>query len=138
VVIDYGTASTVAMLQQPDGAVRPVAVDGTPLLPSAVCLGRDGNLVTGRDAMRNAPFDSRQFAVYPKRHLDDELLSLGGPTVAVSALVGATLGRIRHEAVRMLGTPVDRVALTVPANWAEPRRRVLRDAALAAACPCRT
>jgi len=131
-VIDYGTASTVAMLQQPDGAVRPVAVDGTPLLPSAVCLGRDGNLVTGRDAMRNAQFDSRQFAVYPKRHLDDELLSLGGPTVAVSALVGATLGRIRHEAVRMLGTPVDRVALTVPANWAEPRRRVLHDAALAA------
>jgi len=134
-VIDYGTASTVAMLQQPDGAVRPVAVDGTPLLPSAVCLGRDGNLVTGRDAMRNAQFDSRQFAVYPKRHLDDELLSLGGPTVAVSALVGATLGRIRHEAVRMLGTPVDRVALTVPANWAEPRRRVLRDAALAAGLP---
>jgi molecular chaperone DnaK (HSP70) len=134
-VIDYGTASTVAMLQRPDGTIRPVVVEGAPVLPSPVCVGRDGSLVTGSDAMRYAQFDAGRFGVYPKRHVDDGSLAWAGPTVTVSALIGATLGRIRDEAVRVQGTPVDRVALTVPAGWAEPRRSVLRGAAVAAGLP---
>src|SRR2546421_714183 len=45
--VDLGTSTTVAMLQWPDGRVRPLLFDGSPLLASAVLLGQDGRLQTG-------------------------------------------------------------------------------------------
>ena len=51
--IDYGTSNTVAVLRWPDGRVKPLLFDGSPLLPSAVFLDDAGDLLVGRDALHS-------------------------------------------------------------------------------------
>ena len=52
--IDFGTSHTVAVLRWPDGRVRPLLFDGSPLLPSAVYYDPARGLIVGRDAVRSA------------------------------------------------------------------------------------
>ncbi|MFC6021159.1 Hsp70 family protein [Plantactinospora solaniradicis] len=132
--IDFGTSNTVAVVRNADGRSRPLLFDGTPLLPSAVCLDPAGALLVGRDAERAARLDPARFEPHPKRRIDDGAVLLGGREVPVTYLVAAVLRRVAVEAERQLGG-VDEVRLTHPARWGERRRSVLVAAALAAGLP---
>ena len=55
--VDFGTSNTVAVARWPDGRARPILVDGSPLLPSAVYAEPGGHLVAGRDAVHSARRD---------------------------------------------------------------------------------
>ncbi|MFD0971512.1 Hsp70 family protein [Plantactinospora endophytica] len=132
--IDFGTSNTVAVLRGADGRVRPLLFDGTPLLPSAVCLDPAGTLLTGRDAIRASRLDPARFEPYPKRRVDDGAVLLGDREVPVTELVGAVLRRVAAEAYRQVGG-VDEVRLTHPARWGERRRSVLVAAAGVAGLP---
>ncbi|MEE6259990.1 Hsp70 family protein [Plantactinospora sonchi] len=135
--IDFGTSNTVAAVRGGDGRIRPLLFDGTPLLPSAVCLDRTGTPLTGRDAERAARLDPDRFEPYPKRRVDDGTVLLGDREVPVVALVAAVLCRVAGEARRQLGG-VDEVRLTHPAGWGERRRSVLVAAAGDAGLPTPT
>src|SRR3954468_24029492 len=113
--IDYGTLTTVAFLCWPDGRIRPLLFDDSPLLPSAVYLEPDGRLLTGRDAVRSARFDPARFEANPKRRIDDRDVLLGGQIVPVEELVAATLRRVWDEATRIAGERPGGVTLTYPA-----------------------
>ncbi|MEQ4303416.1 Hsp70 family protein [Plantactinospora sp. B6F1] len=132
--IDFGTSNTVAMVRGADGPARPLIFDGTPLLPSAVCLDPGGTPLTGRDASRAARLDPARFEPAPKRRIDDGAVLLGDREVPVVELVGAVLRRVSTEAYRQLGG-VDELRLTHPARWGERRRRVLVAAARTAGLP---
>ncbi|GAA0927014.1 CHAT domain-containing protein [Virgisporangium aurantiacum] len=75
--IDFGTSNTVGMLRLPDGRVRPLLFDGSPLLPSAVYLDTAGTLLVGRDAGRRSRLDPRRFEPHPKSRIDDGGILLG-------------------------------------------------------------
>lgn len=133
--LDYGTTNTVALLRWPDGRVRPLLVDGSPLLPSAVFAADDGSLLVGRDAERAARSEPARFEPNPKRHIDAGTVLLGRHAVPVVDLMAAALRRAYQEAVRTAGVPLGSVALTHPAAWGGPRRAVLREAAARAGLP---
>jgi len=63
--IDFGTSNTVAALLIEGQAPRAVTFDASPLLPSAVYLGPDGQLTVGRDAQRLARLDPTRFEPNP-------------------------------------------------------------------------
>ncbi|WP_203856865.1 Hsp70 family protein [Plantactinospora mayteni] len=132
--IDFGTSNTVAVVRGADDRARPLLFDGTPLLPSGVCLDPGGTPLTGRDAARAARLDPARFEPAPKRRIDDGAVLLGDREVPVTELVGAVLRRVSAEAYRQLGG-VDEVRLTHPARWGERRRAVLVAAARAAGLP---
>ncbi|MFI5908540.1 Hsp70 family protein [Dactylosporangium sp. NPDC051541] len=136
--IDYGTSNTVAMLAWPDGRVRPLLFDSSPLLPSAVCLDDDGRLLTGRAALRKARVAPQSFEPNPKRRVDDVELLLGERSLPVVRLIGATLGRVWQEATRTLSTPPTGVVITCPVEWGPARQSVLVDAAREAGLPAIT
>ncbi|MEV4135428.1 Hsp70 family protein [Dactylosporangium sp. NPDC049742] len=133
--IDYGTSNTVAMLSWPDGRVRPLLFDSSPLLPSAVCVDDDGRLLTGRAAQRKARLVPQAYEPNPKRRVDDLELLLGEQSVPIVTLVGATLGRVWQEAVRALSEPPAKVVITCPVEWGPARQSVLLDAARHAGLP---
>ncbi|MEH1128007.1 Hsp70 family protein [Micromonospora sp. CPCC 206061] len=54
---------------------------------------------------------------------------LGGIEVPVVDVVAAVLSRVREEAERVAGVPVDTAVLSCPAGWGNARRRVLSAAA---------
>jgi actin-like ATPase involved in cell morphogenesis len=126
--VDFGTSTTIAMLRRPDGRVQPLLFDGSPLLSSAVLLGTDGRLHTGRDAAHLARSAPERLEPNPKRRVDDTRVLLGDTEVGVRDLVSAVLQRVATEAGRVAG-PVSAVTLTHPANWGTGRRSVLVEAA---------
>ncbi|MEV4517652.1 Hsp70 family protein [Dactylosporangium sp. NPDC049525] len=126
--VDFGTSTTIAMLRRPDGRVQPLLFDGSPLLSSAVLLGPDGRLHTGRDAAHLARSAPERLEPNPKRRIDETSVLLGATEVGVRDLVASVLQRVATEAARVAG-PVGAVTLTHPANWGTGRRAVLVDAA---------
>src|SRR5262245_55975276 len=112
--IDFGTAHTVAVLHRPGREPRLLLFDGSPLLPSAVCAEPDGRLLVGRDAVHAGAGTPGAFEPNPKRCIDERTVLLGDTEVAVTALIGAVLTRVRDEAASTLRDTPDETVLTFP------------------------
>ena len=130
--IDLGTSNTAAMLRWPDGRVKPLLFDSSPLLPSAVFARADGELILGRDALHHARFAPASLEPNPKRRIDEERVLLGDHEIEVTDLMAAVLRRVYAEAIRVTGGVEPAVALAHPAGWGPVRRLVLADAAKSA------
>ncbi|WP_327008984.1 Hsp70 family protein [Dactylosporangium sp. NBC_01737] len=133
--IDFGTSHTVALLAWPDGRVRPLLFDGSPLLPSCVYAQPDGQVLVGRDAVHAARVDPARFEASPKRRIDDGTVLLGDREFTVPALIGAVLSHVASEARRVAGGQVGAVTLTHPAAWGVSRRLALVEGATIAGLP---
>ncbi|BEL11652.1 hypothetical protein Q0Z83_098430 [Actinoplanes sichuanensis] len=127
--VDFGTSNTVAVARWPDGRARPILVDGSPLLPSAVFADSEGNLLVGRDAVHSARLDPAKFEPNPKRRVDDGLVLLGEREFETVELIAAVLARVAEEWHRAVGPYRPEVTLTCPATWGATRRTLLADAA---------
>lgn len=127
--VDFGTSNTVAVARWPDGRARPILVDGSPLLPSAVYAEPSGTLVVGRDAVHSARLDPARFEPNPKRRIDDGLVLLGENEIPVIDLISAVLARVAEEWHRAVGPVRPDVTLTCPATWGAARRTLLAEAA---------
>ncbi|MCW6008660.1 Hsp70 family protein [Micromonospora sp. CPCC 205371] len=127
--MDFGTSNTAAVLAFPDGRVRPLLFDGSPLLPSAVHADPEAGLLVGRDATHAARTRPDCFEPHPKRCVDDGTVLLGGASVAVGDLIAAVLKRVAAEAERVAGGPVSEAVLTCPVAWGPQRQEVLRSPA---------
>ncbi|MEU4422589.1 Hsp70 family protein, partial [Actinoplanes sp. NPDC024001] len=127
--IDFGTSNTVAVARWPDGRARPILVDGSPLLPSAVYADAAGNLLVGRDAVHSARLDPARFEPNPKRRVDDGLVLLGEREFEAVELIAAVLARITEEWHRAVGPYRPQTTLTCPASWGAARRTLLAEAA---------
>ncbi|MFI1989474.1 Hsp70 family protein [Actinoplanes sp. NPDC020271] len=127
--IDFGTSNTVAVARWPDGRARPILVDGSPLLPSAVYADADGNLLVGRDAVHSARLEPARFEPNPKRRVDDGLVLLGEREFEVVDLIAGVLARVVEEWHRAVGPYRPETTLTCPATWGAARRTLLAEAA---------
>src|SRR4051812_18022714 len=127
--VDFGTSNTVAVARWPDGRARPILIDGSPLLPSAVYAEPDGQLIAGRDAVHSARLDPARFEPNPKRRIDDGLVLLDDREFPVVDLIAAVLSRVAEEWRRAAGPVPTEVTLTCPATWGATRRSLLADAA---------
>src|SRR4029450_6274069 len=101
--VDFGTSNTVAVARWPDGRARPILVDGSPLLPSAVYAEPGGELTAGRDAVYSAPLCAARLEPNPKRRCDDGTVVLGDREIAVVDLVAAVLERVAEQWRRAVG-----------------------------------
>ncbi len=126
--IDFGTSNTAAMLRAADGRVRPLLFDSAPLMPTAVYLTPEGQMLVGRDAEHSARIDPGRYEPNPKRRVDDGVMLLGDRELTVPQVFAAVLGHVGTEARRQLGGPPQEVRLTHPARWGEQRRRLLVEA----------
>ncbi|MEN3306134.1 MAG: hypothetical protein V7603_2336, partial [Micromonosporaceae bacterium] len=133
--VDFGTSNTAAMLRLADGRTRPLLFDGAPLMPTAVYLTPDGQMLVGRDAERHSRVDPSRFEPNPKRRVDDGVVLLGDTELPVPQVFAAVLRQVGVEAHRQLGAVPEQVRLTHPARWGEQRRRLLAEAARLAGLP---
>lgn len=126
--VDYGTATTVAVLRWPDGRWRTVRPGGDWLLPSAVFVTED-NTVAGAAAAQRALIEPGHLVEEPLRRMVEGRIAVGAASVDGVDLVAATLRKIRDAAQAAAGGPVERVRMVVPAWWGPRRRTLLRQAA---------
>ncbi|THV23463.1 Hsp70 family protein [Glycomyces paridis] len=131
VSVDFGTSHTVATLRRPDGRVHQQLFDGSPQLPSAVCVDDKGGPLTGADAVHHGRRRPDLLEPNPKRRIDDGVVLLGDRELSVTSLIAAVLARVAVECRRTVGG-FGSVTVTVPAAWGPTRRHVIADAAVAA------
>lgn len=136
--VDFGTSNTAAAVRfagRPDQTVRLGA--SSTVMPTGVACDADGTLLVGetaRHAMGALPKDS--YHPTPKRQLGRGDLMLGFHRFSDVDLVAAVLRGAADRAARMFdGVTCDELRLTYPAVWAEPRRRLLSEAAVRAGLP---
>jgi type VII secretion-associated protein (TIGR03931 family) len=130
VAVDFGTSSTCIAVSHNGREPQVVAIDGRPVLSSAVYAAADGTLFVGLEAERQAAVDPSRFEPNPKRRIDEPELLLGNSVVPVREVIRAVLTRAVEEARRFAGgAPIDQLVLTHPADWGGIRTRVLRQAA---------
>ncbi|TDV47167.1 type VII secretion-associated protein [Actinophytocola oryzae] len=128
VAVDFGTSSTCVAVSVRGREPQVVAVDGTPLMSSAVYAAPDGTLFVGQEADRQAAVDPSRYEPHPKRRIDEPELLLGTSVHKVRDVIRAVLSRAVAEGQRVGGGPVDQLVLTHPAEWGAIRTRVLRQA----------
>jgi molecular chaperone DnaK len=135
--IDFGTSYTVAAVAT-GSAVNAIDVEsnGRDRIPSAVYLTQDSEILVGTAAQHQAPFGPERYEPTPKRLLGEDSVFLGEGLVPVVDLAAAVLRRVYAEACRQQGerTP-EQVRVTHPAEWAETRLNVLREAIQRAGLP---
>lgn len=130
VSVDFGTSSTCTVVSAGGGEPQVVAIDGRPLVPSAVFAAADGTLFVGNEAERQAAVDPSRFEPHPKRRVDEGELLLGSTVLRVGDVVRSVLQRAVGEARRYAGgAAVELLVLTHPADWGSVRAGVLRQAA---------
>ncbi|WP_328469091.1 Hsp70 family protein [Actinoplanes sp. NBC_00393] len=125
--IDYGAASTRAVLVWPGGSSTVLDFGGSPELSSAVHVSKAG-IAVGPAAWQQATSDPDGFVLSPLR-AGTENLTVAGTEVPVADLVAATLRQVGEEANRVAGERLEDVRLVVPAGWGPRRRTWLRNAA---------
>jgi hypothetical protein len=131
--IDYGAASTRAVLVWPDGRATVVSFGGADELSSAVHVSSSG-IVAGAVAWQRAQTDPDGFVLAPLRVAGDQV-TVAGVVTPVADMITATLRQVGEEASRIVGAPVEDVRLVVPAGWGPRRRTWLRTAARRAGLP---
>src|SRR5262245_18610940 len=131
--IDLGTTnSEVAIIR--DG--RPVVLnddDGDPILPSVVGLDPQGKLLVGR-AARN------QFVLAPERTIrsikrrmgEETTVALGDQKYTPQEISAIILRTLKIRAEKVLGEPVQKAVITVPAFFSEGQRAATHEAGVLA------
>jgi actin-like ATPase involved in cell morphogenesis len=131
--IDFGTSNTAAAYRQGDGDPAAIRLsEQAEQMPSAV-LVTPGDIWVGAKAIRSVRQCPDGFERSPKRLIGQDTVLLGGRDVPVVTLVAAVLRAVAARAFRVGGDDrPDRVLLTHPQDWAQPRCAALRAAAVAA------
>jgi molecular chaperone DnaK len=126
--IDLGTTnSEVAALVE--GNIHVLAANGEQIMPSVVGISPEGTLLVGTPA-RN------QYVVYPERTVKsikrlmgtDQRVVLGEQTYAPPEISAMILRALKTRAEAVLGVPVRRAVITVPAYFSDAQRQATRDA----------
>ncbi|AGA24592.1 Hsp70 family protein [Singulisphaera acidiphila] len=126
--IDLGTTnSEVAVIR--DG--RPVVLeeDGDPILPSVVGLDPQGRLLVGKAARNQAMLAPERTVRSIKRKMGlEEMVPLGDKKYSPQEISAIILRTLKQRAEKVLGHPVKKAVITVPAFFTEGQRAATREA----------
>lgn len=127
--IDLGT--TYSVIAYVDDAGRPVTISndtGDLLTPSAVSID-DGEIIVGKEAIKQAVFEPEVFADCFKRDMGRSRFRrpIAKRQVPPEVLSAFVLRRLKQDAERRVG-PIENVVITVPAFFDETRRRATQEA----------
>ena len=103
VAVDFGTSSTCVAVSVRGREPQVVAIDGAPLMSSAVYAAPDGTLFVGQEADRQAAVDPARYEPHPKRRIDEPDLLLGASVHKVRDVIRAVLSRAVAEGQRVGG-----------------------------------
>jgi molecular chaperone DnaK len=126
--IDLGTTnSEVAVIQ----SGRPIMLseDGDPILPSVVGLDPQGKLLIGRAARNQYVLSPERTIRSIKRRMGEDItVTLGEQKYRPQEISAMILRALKQRAERVLGHPVKKAVITVPAFFAEGQREATREA----------
>jgi molecular chaperone DnaK len=126
--IDLGTTnSEVAVIR--DGRAIVLDEDGDPILPSVVGLDPQGHLLVGKAARNQYVLAPERTIRSIKRKMGREVtVTLGAKDYSPQEISAIILRTLKERAERVLGIPVSKAVITVPAFFNDGQRQATRQA----------
>ena len=131
--IDLGTTNSAgAIVEGGRPVVIPSAEGATPagkMFPSVVAFTKDGELLVGEPARRQAVTNPEGTVFEVKRKMGtDQKVTVQGKDYSPEQLSSYVLQKIKHDAESFLGYPVKKAVITVPAHFNDNQRQATKDA----------
>jgi len=132
--IDLGTSNSAAsVVEAGKPTIIPSAegtvVGGGKAFPSYVAITKDGELLVGEPARRQAVTNPENTVSTFKRKMGTkEKHTLGGKEYTPQQLSSFVLQKIKKDAEAFLGEPVEKAVITVPAYFSDAQRQATKDA----------
>ncbi|MEM9566318.1 MAG: molecular chaperone DnaK, partial [Actinomycetota bacterium] len=127
--IDLGTTnSVVAVLEAGDPLVIPNA-EGARTTPSVVAFGKDGEVMVGEVAKRQAITNPDRTIRSVKRHMGTKWnTEIDGKNYTSQEISARTLMKLKRDAEAYLGDTVTQAVITVPAHFDDAQRTATKEA----------
>jgi molecular chaperone DnaK len=121
--IDLGTTnSELAVIQ--DDQIKVVPIHGGPIMPSCVGLDADGKLMVGQAARNQLIAAPERTILSVKRQMGENVqLPLGDRQFTPEEISSFILRELKAEGERVLGLPIPKAVITVPAFFNERQRK---------------
>ncbi|OGS43469.1 MAG: molecular chaperone DnaK [Elusimicrobia bacterium RIFOXYD2_FULL_34_15] len=131
--IDLGTSNSAAAIMEGGKATIIPSAEGMTLggkaFPSYVAFTKDGQLIVGEPARRQAVANTEGTIMAAKRKMGtDYKYKIYGKEYTPQQISAFILQKIKRDAEAFLGTTVDRAVITVPAYFNDNQRQATKDA----------
>ncbi|MDD5686236.1 MAG: molecular chaperone DnaK [Elusimicrobia bacterium] len=131
--IDLGTSNSAAAIMEGGKATIIPSAEGMTLggkaFPSYVAFTKDGQLIVGEPARRQAVANTEGTVMAAKRKMGtDYKYNIYGKEYTPQQISAFILQKIKRDAEAFLGTTVDRAVITVPAYFNDNQRQATKDA----------
>ena len=131
--IDLGTTNSAAAVME---AGRPVTIPSAEgptiagkMFPSVVAFTKDGQLLIGEPAVRQAVTNPEGTVREIKRHMGtDYKVNIQGKDYTPQQISAFILQKIKKDAEAFLGDTVSKTVITVPAHFNDNQRQATKDA----------
>ena len=131
--IDLGTTnSAAAIFEGGRTTIIPSAEGPTAagkMFPSVVAFTKDGQLLVGEPAKRQAAANPENTIFEIKRKMGtDYKVTIQGKEYTPQQISAFILQKIKKDAENFLGTPADKAVITIPAHFNDNQRQATKDA----------
>lgn len=131
--IDLGTSNSAAAVMMGGKPVLVPAAEGTSIggkaFPSVVAFTKDGQLLVGEPARRQAVTNPDSTIVAAKRKMgSDYIYKIQGKEYKPQQISSFILQKIKKDAEAFLGETVEKAVITVPAYFDDNQRQATKDA----------
>ncbi|MDO9566808.1 MAG: molecular chaperone DnaK [Candidatus Desulfaltia sp.] len=131
--IDLGTTYSVAAVIENGRAKVIKNAEGENLTPSVFAVTGLGQRLVGSVAKSQASANLEKTVISIKRHMgSDYRVSLNGRSYSPQEISSFILRKIKSDAEKYLGEPVDKAVITVPAYFNDGQRQATKEAGIMA------
>ncbi len=131
--IDLGTSNSAAAVMMGGKPTLIPAAEGTTIggkaFPSYVAIGKDGDLIVGEPARRQAITNPDNTIVAAKRKMGtDHIFQVQGKKYKPQQISAFILQKIKKDSEAFLGEKIEKAVITVPAYFDDNQRQATKDA----------
>ncbi|HJU13429.1 MAG TPA: molecular chaperone DnaK [Candidatus Nitrosotalea sp.] len=131
--IDLGTSNSAAAVMMGGKPVLVPAAEGTTIggkaFPSVVAFTKDGQLIVGEPARRQAVTNPEGTVVAAKRKMGtDHVFKIHDNAYKPQQISAFILQKIKKDAEAFVGEKIDKAVITVPAYFNDNQRQATKDA----------
>ncbi|MFK4482201.1 molecular chaperone DnaK [Curtobacterium sp. AB7] len=127
--IDLGTTNSVVSVLEGGEPTVIANAEGLRTTPSIVAFTKDGEVLVGETAKRQAVTNVDRTIASVKRHIGtDWTVEIDGKQYTPQEISARTLGKLKRDAEQYLGEDVTDAVITVPAYFNDAERQATKDA----------
>ena len=127
--IDLGTTNSVVSVLEGGDPVVIANAEGSRTTPSVVAFAKDGEVLVGEVAKRQAITNPGRTIRSVKRHMGTRWTEdIDGKEYTAQEISARTLQKLKRDAEAYLGTMVDQAVITVPAYFDDAQRTATKEA----------